>query len=264
MPVILDEGICVRQWDWSETSQTASVFCRELGLIRGLAKGSRRPASRYSGGIELLTRAGLGVITRPNSDLSLITEWDLLETFPALRKSLRAHYAAMYIADLIHHALHDRDPHTILYDAFLDALRVLGANSPASPELIEPALLRLQWAALTEMGYRPVLDDPAFREATPTYVRFSPSRGGVLPQAADLTEDRTWRVRSTTIRALLMVIEPPTESDTAGAQAGPPLPPNPPPDAVHRANCLLAAYLRHVLGREMRTMALLFGKRLPL
>ena len=39
MGTIHDQGVCIRHWDFSETSQTVSLFGRSLGVVRGLAKG---------------------------------------------------------------------------------------------------------------------------------------------------------------------------------------------------------------------------------
>ncbi|MBC7773016.1 MAG: DNA repair protein RecO, partial [Pyrinomonadaceae bacterium] len=151
MPPIMDEGVCVRQWDWSETSQTVTVLCRTLGLARGLAKGAKRATHPFSGGIELLTRGRVGVIHRPSSELAIITEWDLQETFPPLRQSLAAHHVGLYFAELVQHAVHDHDPHERLYDELLLALRHL--ETPRDRAL---ALRRFQWAVLVETGYMPV------------------------------------------------------------------------------------------------------------
>jgi DNA repair protein RecO (recombination protein O) len=269
--VVIDEGVCVRQWDWSETSQTVSIFCRGLGLLRGLAKGSRRPLSPYSGGIELLTRGGAGVIVRPSSELALITEWDLRETFPALRRVLRAHYAAMYMAELVQHCVHDHDPHPVLYDALVSGLRGLGDDEgEGEGGVVDAALVRFQWMVLRETGYRPTLGSAggvggAVSAGGGAYLRFSPSRGALI-EPGEALEERTWRVRRETIRTLLRFSELCEELD--GGETGVVYGADPgevpgESESLHRANCLLAAYLRHVLGREVRTLTLLFGKRLP-
>jgi DNA repair protein RecO len=222
--------------------------------------------SPYSGGIELLTRANIGVIVRPNSELALITEWDLQETFPQLRRSLRAHYAAMYIAELVHHSVHGHDPHAALYEALLESLRALG-HEPGSTGVdanIDAALLRFQWMVLKETGYQPILEVPGGSESTGAYLRFSPSKGALVHAGENDTEG-TWRVRRETIRTLQRFADGPDESGEASAdsQAGAGNPVQGESQSLHRANCLLAAYLRHVLGREARTLTLLFGKRLP-
>ena len=45
MPTITDNAICIRRWDYSETSQTVSLLLRNHGVIRGLVKGAKRPGS---------------------------------------------------------------------------------------------------------------------------------------------------------------------------------------------------------------------------
>ncbi len=261
MPPVLDEALCIRQWDWSETSQTAMLFSRAHGLLRVLAKGSRRPKAPYSGGIDVLTRANVGVIVRPHSELALLTEWDLAESFPALRSSLPVHNAGLFIADLLHHAVTDHDPHPALYDAALESLRLM--RSPAD---VHPALLAFLWTLLQETGYAPVLDrdvraassDAALARA-PSY-RFAPDLGGLTADqshegtGAPAPTTRSWRVRAATVDLLRAL-------DARGLEGVASL--NPEPRGVERAARLLASYLRHILGQEPATMPLIFGRQLP-
>lgn len=275
MPPIMDEGLCIRQWDWSETSQTVSLLCRQLGLVRGLAKGSKRSTHPYSGGIELLTRGNVGVIPRPSSDLALITEWDLQETFPALRRSLAAHHVGLYIAELIQHAVHDHDPHPTLYDESLRALRSLGEE--VDQHII---LTRFQWALLFETGYKPELDqDVAAGDPLPdaSWYFFDPRLGGLVgphragsPSSSNADDPGAsgaslWRIRRETVellRALSARLESSQAQDEAHTR-----------DATSedrvaetsfaRAAKFLAAYARFVFGREPRLMSVLFGTKLP-
>ena len=59
MGTMHDQGVCIRQWDFSETSQTVSLFGRSLGVVRGLAKGARRERGAFDGGVDLLSRGEL-------------------------------------------------------------------------------------------------------------------------------------------------------------------------------------------------------------
>ena len=249
MPPVHDEAICIRQWDWSETSQTVSLFCRQLGVLRALAKGARRPKAPYSGGIEVLTRGRAGVIVKPQAEMALLTEWDLLEQFPALRRALPAHYAGLYMAELVHHAVHDHDPHPALYDAMLAGLRSLEDDTS-----LQVALLNFQWAVLVETGYRPhvtgdVRTGTDLAEAGA--YRFSPSLGGLLPDGApEGKQASSWRVRAETVALLRRL---PLDAGEVGLQRA----------AVVRAARLLAAYLRYVLGREPRMLPYLYDRQLP-
>src|SRR4051812_20305466 len=71
MAAVTDQAVCIRQWDWSETSQTVSLFGRETGVVRAIAKGSKREHSRFSGGLEVMTRGEMIVHIKAGDSLSL-------------------------------------------------------------------------------------------------------------------------------------------------------------------------------------------------
>lgn len=234
------EAICIRHWDFSETSQTVSLFSRDRGVIRGLAKGSKREKSRFSGGIELLTRGRITAITKPGRELATLTEWDLEEIFPAISRDLRAYYAGMYFADLAQQMVSQGDTHPRLFDAMVQMLRGMGESETAdkgndvnncnkeSYDVKAMNVLGFQWAVLCETGYRPILDEDAetggglaeiggeeeegegaenrdtASKTTKTTVAFSARAGGVV---ADTGAGNRWRVRSETIALLRKVAQ---------------------------------------------------------
>jgi DNA repair protein RecO (recombination protein O) len=253
MPPLADQALCIRQWDWSETSQTVLMFGRAQGMVRAIAKGSRRQRAPYSGGIQPLTRGEMLVILKPSTELALLTGWDLQETFPALRRSLHAYYSGMYLAELAQHSLTERDPHPALFDALMTSLRLLG--EAAADRL---AVLLYQWATLVETGYRPELDIDILSGAplpsTTTYI-FLPALGGFTPDpltAADgAPPGPRWGVRAATLQFLRRLSDNnPTDLAQASSE-----------DALERAPRLLAHYLREILGRDFPSMSFLFAER---
>ena len=249
-----DEAVCIRRWDYSETSQTVSLFCREHGVLRGIAKGAKREKAAFSGGIELLTRGEVLAIVRKGRDLATLTDWGLIEVFPPLANNLQANRAALYFTDLIAHMLHDGDPHIRLYDDLIGALRSL-----AQPESLPSAILRFQWSVLLETGYKPMLDRDTLTAAPlPTddgALAFSPEAGGTVNAAAS---GGAWKVRPATIALLARLdtgepIQPGECVDRRHAEG------DEPSVVIGRANRLLAAYLRHLMGQELSTMRHLLG-----
>lgn len=247
MAAEIDEGICIRHWDWSETSQTVVIFTRRHGVVRALAKGSRRPKSPYSGGLELLTGAECGLILRPQSELALLTYWDLKQTFPAFRTVLAAHNAGMYIADLIMQFVRDHDAHPALFDATVNAM----GSMHAAPD-VPGAVLIFQWSLLAECGFRPELsiDVRTGEELAPeAECLFHPALGGLVAAATAPRElaAGAWRLRRETLDLLRGLAAEPRS--TAGAA----------PIAMERGNRLLASYARHLLGYQTSTMVVMFG-----
>ncbi|MHC5025406.1 MAG: DNA repair protein RecO [Planctomycetota bacterium] len=232
VPQIRDVAICIRHWDFSETSQTVSLLTREHGILRGLAKGSRREKGDFSGGIDLLTCGQVMAIVKPSGAMATLTQWHLHEMFPALRSNLSANRAGWYLADLVHHMLTDQDPHPHVHDALIEALRGLDADhGPA------PAVLRFQWRLLCECGYQPEVDVDAETRAaideSASTLAFSPTAGGVVTDTGD--QDR-WRVRSETVDLLrLLAADQPIAAQD---------------ETVRRATRLLATYIRQIIGVE--------------
>ncbi|MFI4898512.1 MAG: DNA repair protein RecO [Phycisphaerales bacterium JB059] len=248
MPTIHDEAICVRQWDWSETSQTVSLFAREAGVFRAVAKGSRREGAPFSGGLEVLTRAGLTASLKRTGALSTLTSWDLRDPYPALRRELQRFHAGLYVADLVHHALRDDDPHPRLYDACVVALATIGGSLDTPAGDPGRALLRFQWALQLETGRAPVLDAAADSgrdlDRAPTYL-FDPELGGLVPDPG-AAPARGWRVREQTV-TLLRALAAGGSADWES-------------EVVGRANRLLAAHIAWGLDTTLPTATLALGR----
>ena len=251
MPRIDDEALCIRHWDWSETSQTVSLFGRRHGLIRGLAKGARRERGRFGGGFDLFTRGEFLAIGKSDRTLLTLTDWTMLETFPRLRRDLEASRAAFYLGDLLQRTMPTQDPHPASFDAALEALRSIEAGTRPLE-----SIARFQWRLLVDIGYAPDLALPPGSGP----VLFDPAEGRFrdLPDAEEPAPERAWRVRRDTVAWLSRLggpdgTEPPGGEDT---------PPSPPLEVVARATRLLAVCLRELIGEEPMSMRQ-FLPRLP-
>lgn len=247
MPHVTDEAICIRHWDYSETSQTVSLFVRGHGLLRGLAKGAKRAGGRFSGGIDLMTRGQVVAIVKPGRELATLTDWGLIGTYRSLRTRLDANQTGYYMIDLVQQLVADSDPHPRLYDALVACLERIEAGDDCGP-----LVLLFQWLALDEAGYRPMLEMPEGESQT---VHFSPTVGGVAASG--------WKVRRPTM-VLLQGLAGAADGWEAGAPAATLLEGTHSlaqtfgAEVVGRANRLLATYVRHVLGSHPETMRALF------
>jgi len=239
-----DEAICLRHWEWSETSQTVALLSREHGVVRALAKGSRRERSAFSGGVELLTRGEILVVPKPAGRLSLLTAWTLRETFPAIARSLKAFHAAMYLADVTYHLIAEADAHPDYYDALVHALRGLETDPDRS-------LLQAQWRLVDSCGYRPRLGVEGGGMGggeRPSRLWFDPAHGRF---SVEQETTGAWAVRPGTLETLRGLAD--TEAVASGSQ------PELDPRGVLGGSRLLGAYLRHILGHEIPTFRHVFG-----
>lgn len=234
-----DQAICVRHFDWSETSEVVVLMTERHGKVRGLAKGSKRlsPSSvqRFSGGIELLTRGEILGVVRASTELATLTEWDLQDNYAHLRRDLEAQRIGLYAADIVNAMMADEDAHPRTFVALRTLLEAL-AQTGGRPA----ALLQFQWELLSDAGFRPEIwqdvrdGQPLADQAAYT---FDPRAGGLT--ASDGMED--WRVRKQSVTLLRKVAE---KADLAEEDE----------QAVRRVNRLLCVYMRAILDQELPTM----------
>ncbi len=229
---IIDSGVCLRTWDWSETSQTSLIFFREIGMLRVLAKGSRRQSSPFSGGLEAVTAAEGRVFPKRAGGLSTLASWDLDERFEAPRRTLTGFSDACYMTEVVSRVITELDPHPGLYDALMTGLRIAGSG--------EHAVVRLQWAALVEGGHQPDLDgQPGEPLAAGGRVfAFSPLYGRVIAPKEHVGGE-VWRVREATVIYLRALNDPSVSPDQS-------------PITMARARKFLDACLTYTLGVELR------------
>ena len=235
MAILSNSAICLRCWDYSETSQTVSLLTKDNGLIRGIAKGSKRDQGAFSGGFDPVTRGHIVARLKTNSDLATLTEWNLEHVWWTTRNNLEVNRCAIYMVDLVSRMITDQDPHTQIFEILQSSL-----DRMEEGHHIDWPLLRFQWQLLAASGYQPTL---AEMQTLPDVVGFSPTAGGVVEDTGEI--DRV-RVRKETIDVLRMLQEDGPLSTVD-------------PETLNRANKLLAHYFRHIIGIESAAMRWMWG-----
>ncbi len=170
-------GLVLKTTDWSETSRIATIWTRELGKVRGLAKGGRRLKSNFESALDLLTVCSIVLLRKSSGSLDLLTEAQVVRRYPRLRADLASLYAAYYVAELLADWTEDYDPHPVLFDEALATLETLGTG-PANG----PRLARFELVLLRELGYQPRLEACVLCAAAvgERAAAFSAAAGGVL------------------------------------------------------------------------------------
>jgi DNA repair protein RecO (recombination protein O) len=171
-------ALVLRTTDWSETSSIATLWTREFGKVRALAKGGRRLRSNFESALDLLTVCSIVFLRKSSGSLDLLTEAQVSERFPRLRADLPALYAAYYLAELLSDWTQDYDPHPVLFDEALATLRELGQSGlPTGTRLA-----RFELVLLRELGYSPTLSTCAGcgQPVAGGNLAFSSVAGGVI------------------------------------------------------------------------------------
>jgi len=172
------QALVLRTVEFSETSLVATVFTREFGKVRGLAKGARRLKGPFDNALDLLAACRIVFLRKSSGGLDLFTEARLERRFRPAGRSLRSLYAAYYVGELLELLTDDYDPHPELFDGALGALAALAAGEPVPQQLLRFELTALGW-----LGHLPSLEQCVECGRTVEMggrVAFSLQAGGVL------------------------------------------------------------------------------------
>ena len=144
MPVYQSDALILRTYKLGEADRIVVFLTRDRGKKRGVAKGARRPRSRYHGALEPMTRAGVAYFEREQRDLVRI---NFVE--PA-RSPLSGPGDALgyvgYFAELIDEWAPEAHADERLYRLGASVVEALATGAPVEPlaRYFEYWLLRLQ------------------------------------------------------------------------------------------------------------------------
>lgn len=191
------EAVVLRRLNMGETDRILTLFTREKGKLRAIAKGARGPKSRLSGATEPFTIFdGLLAV---GQNLDVLTQAEVREPFGGIRKDLvRIGYASHFL-EIVDAGTEERQAFSGLWDLLVAGLTAL--ELATSPDVLCRAF---ELHAMALLGYEPqlrqcVLDEaPLDRE----HAFFHPLRGGTLcPRCAYRTHGSVG-IQPRTLRSL--------------------------------------------------------------
>ena len=144
------EAIILRRSDFGEADRLLTLYSREYGKIKAIAKGARKPQTRKTGHVELFMRT-VFMIAQGKS-LDIITQAELVESYAGIRSDLvRTTYAA-YSAELLDNFTAEADADYRKYQLLSDALGWFAAG-----ENVRLAARYYELHLLSLAGYQPQL-----------------------------------------------------------------------------------------------------------
>src|SRR5512133_127616 len=170
------EAVVLRHVDYGEADRMLTLYTRQLGKTRALAKGARKIASRKAGHLEPFTYVKLQLAQA--RDMPLITQADTVEAYQPLREDLILTSQASYVLELLDRFTYqDETENSSLFRLLTDTLSRLA--SKADPWLVTRYY---EMRLLDHLGFRPQLFECANcrRPIQPEDQFFSFSAGGVI------------------------------------------------------------------------------------
>jgi DNA repair protein RecO (recombination protein O) len=145
MPLYHSEAIVLRTYRVGEADKVVVFLTRDMGKIRGMAKGARRPKSRFGAGLEVGTEIDLTFFEKEGRELVSVDKCDIIRSGFINSGDLFLACTLSYFLDLADAFAQEREPNGKLY-RLLSAASIALAGE-ANPEVVaryyEAWLLRL-------------------------------------------------------------------------------------------------------------------------
>ncbi len=142
------EGVILKRHNVGEADRILTVFTRQSGKMRWLAKGVRKISSKRGPHIEIFNRVIATI--HIGSGMETLTEVSPIASYQGVRSDLHRIGAAYYLCELIDGLLPAGQAHE---DVFLLLCDALAALSSVKGERIDVLRERFAAALLRELGY---------------------------------------------------------------------------------------------------------------
>jgi len=232
--------------DYGESDRIVTFYTADFGKLKGIAKGARRSKRRFVNALEPFSCLEILFSRRGRDTLALIEDCTPICHYETVRADLESTLVASYLIDLTDQFTPEGKRQTDIYqllEGFL-ALVAEGRSSEGLWRFFELRLLKLT-------GYEPVLDRclsclvPLKPEES---YHFAVREGGLKCRRCCENPYDTLPISLGTIRTLLLGKEMDLGKLHRLVIS---------PQAARESRTILAAFIRHVLGRELKSVNVL-------
>jgi DNA repair protein RecO (recombination protein O) len=170
------EAIVLRSIRYGEADRILHLYTRDRGRVGAIAKGVRRPKSRFGGRLEPLFRVDL-VLHEGRGELATITSASTVSAHPHLRDGREPLQRATQACDAVLRLFDSQEPNRPAYNLLCNELTLLDAQ-PEAATRAQALAFRLK--LLLAAGFMPELAACASCGEREHLGAFSASAGGVV------------------------------------------------------------------------------------
>ncbi len=123
MPTHNAEAVVLRQYPLSEADRIVVLFSREFGKIRAVARGSRKPRSRFGGSLEPLNQIQAELFAKEGSELWRINRCEILHSWLGSNPVPERVTLFSYLSEIVNEMVQENNPNHLLYRLFLATMK---------------------------------------------------------------------------------------------------------------------------------------------
>lgn len=151
MGLIETQGLILKSYGLAEADKIVVILTQHQGLIRGVAKGAKRPKSKFGGALEPFSIVQVEYFQKEDRELVSIRQIELVKSFFEKASEPQFLQQFAYLAELLNEFAPPHDPNENLYRM----AKICLETAVESPESLENIGLYFELWILRLGGYLP-------------------------------------------------------------------------------------------------------------
>ena len=131
MPLKESEAIVLRTFPLGEGDRLVSFLDRQAGRLRGVARGSRLPKSRFGSTLEVLAYIRIWYFERETRELVRINQCELIESFMDVQRDYSSAVALALVSEITDSVLGEREAADPQFRLILLTARAIRLHGPS-------------------------------------------------------------------------------------------------------------------------------------
>jgi DNA repair protein RecO (recombination protein O) len=202
MSITKTEAIVLKSLKFGDTSKIVTLYTKDYGKIKVIAKGIRKPKSRLAGTLETFFHIQIVFYKKLTTEIYLLSQAEIIKPFQKLTKDLSRYAFASGALELLDKLITGEEPNPKLFELTLDTLSFMESCPQKS---LEKSFWFYVLNLADILGYKPKFDRCiSCNKVIPAeFILFSPEKGGIVCQKCARQDQAYLRLSKDSARSAL-------------------------------------------------------------
>ena len=178
MPRYKTRAVVLKRFNYSNTSRIVSLYTLDVGLVKVMARGARRPKSAYGASLEIATEINCEIYVKTSRDIQSLIGTDIENSHDLLRASAESFAYGCVLLEAVNITSYPLQTYKELYRYISISLNEMEHANGGEYRML---LWRHLMGFFIIQGYGPVLDRCVYcgGEVKGTTLSYLPGEGGI-------------------------------------------------------------------------------------
>jgi DNA repair protein RecO (recombination protein O) len=179
MSITKTEAVVLKSIKFGDTSRIATLYTKDHGKVKVIAKGIRTPKSKLAGALQTFAHIQVVFYKKRTSEIYLLSQADTIGSHQPLTKDLNRYVFSSAALELLDGLITGEESNPQIFELTLHTLSFMQS---CPEESIEKSFAHFALKLTELLGYKPKLDKCISCNRSPAgrIILFSPEKGGII------------------------------------------------------------------------------------